>query len=159
GPDQGLQAAGHPRAGPDRDSSDAAQDGEAAGEAGHRLNPGLSQRRRGRGDRRRIVADAGGISGLANRVGDVARIMVSPGGASLPARQEQFSGIMTGAKAGAQTPQERARTAAEQLVATALVQPVLKQLRESNNAAPPFAPNQAERTFRSLFDAAIAQRM
>src|SRR5262245_38953074 len=104
------------------------------------------------------MAETGGISGLANRVGDMARTMAPPGGALL-SKQEQFSGIMTRAKAEAQTPEERARTASEQLVATALVQPVLKQLRETNNAAAPFAPNQAERTFRGLFDAAIAQRM
>jgi Rod binding domain-containing protein len=104
------------------------------------------------------VAEVGGISGFANRVEDVARMGAPAGSGSLLSKQEQFSGLLARSKA-AQTPEERARSAAEQLVATALVQPVLKQLRESNNAAPPFAPNQAERTFRGLFDAAIAQRM
>lgn len=105
------------------------------------------------------MADIGGISGMADRAGDIARITAQPAGGSLRAKQETFSGIISRAKTDAMTPEERARSAAEQLVATALVQPVLKQLRESNNAAAPFAPNQAERTFRGLFDASIAQRM
>jgi Rod binding domain-containing protein len=72
--------------------------------------------------------------------------------------QQSFSAVLSRAKPG-ETAEERARTGAEQLVSTALVQPVLKSLRESNNAAPPFAPNQAERSFRSLMDASLAQRM
>jgi hypothetical protein len=54
---------------------------------------------------------------------------------------------------------EKAREAAEQLVAIGLVQPVLKELRESNRASPPFAPSQGERQFRALLDAELAQRI
>lgn len=50
----------------------------------------------------------------------------------------------------------KAREAAEQLVATTLVLPVLKQLRESNNAAPPFAPTNAEKQFGALLDHRLA---
>jgi hypothetical protein len=50
------------------------------------------------------------------------------------------------------TPEARAREAAEMLVATTLVEPVFKQLRESNNAAPPFAPGQGEKQFGQLLD-------
>ncbi|MCC5824502.1 MAG: hypothetical protein LAT64_09710 [Phycisphaerales bacterium] len=50
----------------------------------------------------------------------------------------------------------RAREAAEQLVSTTLVLPVLKQLRESNNAAPPFGPTDAEKQFGSLLDHRLA---
>ncbi len=56
-------------------------------------------------------------------------------------------------------PELRAREAAEQLVAIGLVQPVLKELRESNRASPPFAPSQGERQFRALMDAELAQRI
>lgn len=58
-----------------------------------------------------------------------------------------------------QTPPERARDVAEQYVSIALVQPLLKQLRETSNAAPPFAPTQAEKQFRALTDADLAQRI
>jgi Rod binding domain-containing protein len=57
------------------------------------------------------------------------------------------------------TPQARAREVAEQYVSIALVQPLLKQLRETSNAAPPFAPTQAEKQFRALTDADLAQRI
>lgn len=74
--------------------------------------------------------------------------------------QELFSQVISRAQSNKEeTPEARARAAAEQLVATALVQPVLKQLRESNHAEAPFAPNAAERSFRSLMDAGLAQRM
>lgn len=58
-----------------------------------------------------------------------------------------------------QTPEQKAREAAEQLVATALVQPVLKQLRETNNAAEPFKPNSAERSFGQMMDTQMSQRI
>lgn len=57
------------------------------------------------------------------------------------------------------TAQDKARDAAEQLVAVGLVQPVLKELRDSNRAAPPFAPGTGERQFRALMDAEVAQRI
>lgn len=47
---------------------------------------------------------------------------------------------------------EQARRAAEGLVATSFIKPILAQLRESNNAAAPFAPTQAEKQFGSLLD-------
>lgn len=53
--------------------------------------------------------------------------------------------------------EDTARHAAEMLVATTLVEPVLKQLRESNNAAPPFAPTQAEKQFGAILDHRLAQ--
>ena len=58
-----------------------------------------------------------------------------------------------------QTREEQARDVAEQYVSITLVQPMLKQLRETNNAAPPFAPTAAEKQFRSLTDADLAQRI
>lgn len=52
-----------------------------------------------------------------------------------------------------------ARRAAEQLVSQSFVQPMLKLLRSSNSAAPPFAPGPAEKQFRSLMDTELAQRI
>jgi Rod binding domain-containing protein len=58
-----------------------------------------------------------------------------------------------------QTDEERARDTAEQLVTQTFILPLLKQLRESSQAAPPFAPNQAEKQFRALQDTELAQRI
>src|SRR5205085_4117838 len=44
-------------------------------------------------------------------------------------------------------------------VAIALIQPVLKQLREANAAAPPFAPSSGEKQFQSLFDNQVARQI
>lgn len=54
------------------------------------------------------------------------------------------------------TPEDRAREAARQLVSTTLVEPILKQARENNRAAAPFAPTQAEKQFGSLLDHRLA---
>ncbi|RMH27705.1 MAG: hypothetical protein D6692_07260 [Planctomycetota bacterium] len=54
-------------------------------------------------------------------------------------------------------PEDRALDAARQLVATTLVEPILKQARETNHAPPPFGPTQAERQFGSLLDHKLAQ--
>ncbi len=84
----------------------------------------------------------------------------------LGADQRSFAAILgrdwQAPGAPAQTPEQRARSTAEQYVAIALVQPVLKQLRDPNPAVPPFAPfapTQAERQFRALMDAELAQRL
>ncbi len=52
-----------------------------------------------------------------------------------------------------------ARAAAEELVAVTLVQPVLAQMRETNQAEGPFAPGHWEKTFAPLVDAEIARRI
>ncbi|HMN40138.1 MAG TPA: hypothetical protein PKE29_04785 [Phycisphaerales bacterium] len=62
-------------------------------------------------------------------------------------------------QAGDETPAAFARRTAENFVAIGLVQPLLKQMRESNHAAPPFAPTEAEKQFQGLADAELAQRM
>lgn len=59
----------------------------------------------------------------------------------------------------AQTPDQKARQAAEDLVSQTFVQPLLKMFRASSNAKPPFAPTQAEKQFRSLMDVELAQRI
>lgn len=54
---------------------------------------------------------------------------------------------------------EHARDAAEEFVAIAFVEPVLSQIRESNHAAEPFGPTDAEKSFGPLLDAEIARRI
>ncbi|MCW5776106.1 MAG: hypothetical protein KIS87_06685 [Phycisphaeraceae bacterium] len=49
-----------------------------------------------------------------------------------------------------------ARETAEKLVAITFVEPVLKRLRESDGAAPPFGPGPGEKQFRALMDARVA---
>jgi len=66
-----------------------------------------------------------------------------------------------GAAAGSRDAERaaRARATAEEFVATALVQPVLKELRESSTAWGPFAPGSHEKSFGFLLDAHIAGRI
>ncbi|TVQ31738.1 MAG: hypothetical protein EA376_08745 [Phycisphaeraceae bacterium] len=58
-----------------------------------------------------------------------------------------------------QTPEEAARRAAEEFVSISMVQPILSSLRETEDAAAPFAPGDAERRFRPMLDAEIARRI
>lgn len=62
-------------------------------------------------------------------------------------------------KHASETTEQYARRTAESFVAIGLVQPVLQKLRETSNAAPPFAPTDAEKQFRSVADAALAQQI
>src|SRR5205814_4812183 len=81
----------------------------------------------------------------------------------LAARQSAFAAALgrqlpRGDTAGRRgDPDERARDAAEQLVTQTFLLPLLKQLRENDHSAPPFAPTQAEKQFRALGDAGLAQ--
>ncbi|RMH23647.1 MAG: hypothetical protein D6693_11135 [Planctomycetota bacterium] len=50
-----------------------------------------------------------------------------------------------------------ARDAAEEFVAVAFIEPVLRSLRESNHAPAPFGPTAAEKSFGPLLDAQIAR--
>lgn len=53
----------------------------------------------------------------------------------------------------------QARVAAEEFVASSLIFPVLKQLRESNQAWGPFAPGRHEQMFSSLLDGEVASQI
>lgn len=105
------------------------------------------------------------IGGLMNIAGQRLSDLGDPSLAQRQSLDEQasFSSVLSRAHArpGAkdQTPQDRAREAAQQLVATALVQPILKQLRETNNAAEPFKPNPAEKSFGQMMDTELSQRI
>lgn len=93
-----------------------------------------------------LTNPAAARTGLARDQADFARILSmadpSRGGATTEAALD-----------------ERARDAAEQLVAVVLVEPILKQLRESSHAAPPFAPTDGEKQFRSMLDAKLAHEI
>ncbi|MBL0870899.1 MAG: rod-binding protein [Phycisphaerales bacterium] len=78
---------------------------------------------------------------------------------SLTERQEAFAGVLSRARDAGKSDQQRAREAAEDFVAVAFVQPVLKQLRESDRSAAPFNQGPAEKQFRSMMDAAMAKQM
>lgn len=78
---------------------------------------------------------------------------------ALTRRQTEFSAVLGQAKSGdgAPTPEDRARQAAEDFVAIALVQPILKQMRESNQTPPPFGPGEGEKALGGLADAQVAR--
>lgn len=88
---------------------------------------------------------------------------VPAGPAGLLERQRNFGEILS--KAGGPntakppTTEAEARTVAQDFVAMVFVQPILKQLRESNHAAAPFAPGKGEQQFRALMDAEIARKV
>lgn len=76
--------------------------------------------------------------------------------------QADFSRILSIASAEADSTDDadtKARDAAERLVAVVLVQPILKQMRESNQAAEPFKPTRGEQQFQSMLDAKFAQEI
>lgn len=54
---------------------------------------------------------------------------------------------------------DRARQAAEQFVAATFLQPILKEIRSQNRAAPPFGPTDAEKALGPMMDAQMADRM
>lgn len=81
------------------------------------------------------------------------------GGAALSERQGDFAAIISRAQGRAGNGPEAAREAAQQFVAVALVQPLLAQLRATNQAAAPFAPSNAEKQFRGMMDAQRSQEM
>lgn len=74
-------------------------------------------------------------------------------------RQSDFSSILSRQTGKKGTPAQQARQAAEDFVSVAFVQPILKQLRSTNSAAPPFAPGPGEKQFMSLADAQTARQL
>jgi Rod binding domain-containing protein len=72
---------------------------------------------------------------------------------------EGFDSALRRALGGDQQPKQTPRQAAEEFISMALVQPILEQLRETNQAAGPFAPGDAEKRFGPMLDAEIAHRM
>ena len=65
----------------------------------------------------------------------------------------------TNSNEAAQAAKDKARTAAEGLVSTTFIEPILKQIREANQTPPPFGPSQAEKQFSSLLDTKLADEI
>lgn len=81
---------------------------------------------------------------------------------ALGRRQRAFTDVLGQARdrlGPAEGAEARAKAAAQDFVATALIQPILKSLRESTNAAPPFAPGPAEKQFRGMMDAQLSKQI
>lgn len=76
---------------------------------------------------------------------------------ALGGRQQAFLDALGRARATDPAPVDQARDTAEKFVAMAFIQPLLKDLRNASWAAPPFSPTPAERSFRALTDAQLAQ--
>jgi len=73
-------------------------------------------------------------------------------------KQSQFSRLLVGERAKAVSEDEATRIARD-LVAVSLVQPLLKEWREAEQSPPPFGPGQAEKQFRAMQDANLAQEL
>lgn len=97
-------------------------------------------------------ANAISIAGALGGTAAIARTGVS-------ARQGEFARLMAIADRAPGGGSSDPRQAAEQLVAMVLVEPVLERVRESSEAAPPFRANEAEKQFRALMDARLAQEI
>lgn len=79
---------------------------------------------------------------------------------SIAMRDAGFARLLANASVGRDTiTDDQTRQAAEQLVAVTFIQPILRAARESNNAAPPFAPTAIEKQFGPLMDARLSDAM
>ena len=90
--------------------------------------------------------------GFAGRGGETFRSILSTATQG-PLQNGSIPGEATKEKAA------DSRRAAEDFIAQTLILPVLKQLRETNQAAAPFAPGDAERQFMPMYDEMIAQQI
>ena len=73
-------------------------------------------------------------------------------------RQRDFSAVIARDDADPRSVGS-ARRAAEDFVSMAFVEPMLAQMRESNNAAPPFAPGPAEKQFGEIMDQVLSRQI
>lgn len=106
---------------------------------------------------------------ISSGAGAGAMPMVARAGspAALRDRQGLFDSVLRGVReepaAPGESPDEamrrRVRASAEEFISMALVQPILKQAREANQAPPPFGPGEGERSFGHLADAQVARRI
>lgn len=91
---------------------------------------------------------------------DRAKLAMSSGGSSDAERHQDFQTLLGRVTStGDQSPEELARKSAEQFVAMTFVQPLLKQMRESDHSAAPFAQTQGQKQFQSLIDADLSQKI
>jgi hypothetical protein len=105
-----------------------------------------------------VSGDHAGLN-AAGRLGMLSAGLAGASAGDLAGARRSFKIVLGKAVGEAQGREQRAREGAEQLVAQTFVLPLLKQLRESDRTAPPFAPTQAEKQFRALMDAELAQQL
>ena len=96
------------------------------------------------------------LGSIANLTGNLTGLDPTDRPASAD-QTERFEQLIERAKAGA--PEAEIRQAAEQLVSATFIVPVLSQIREPNNAAPPFAPTQGEKQFGAILDQRVADEI
>jgi len=97
----------------------------------------------------------------------MARAGVFPGGSAIArgledGRAGEFARMLAqseGAGGRGQEGPQATRRSAEQLVSVTFIQPMLRSMRESSQAAPPFAPTQVEKQFGPMLDARMADAM
>lgn len=94
------------------------------------------------------------VSSLHNPTANPSRMLA----AAAPARAEGFATLLRSAGAE-RTVDEQARQAAEQLVASALVTPMLSEIREEPLNAGLFHGGLAEDSFRQQMDGILADRI
>ena len=103
------------------------------------------------------------MSGVIDGIGTGFDARVRTATNSAAQRQRDFAELLnrelTRPGAGDRTPEERARSAAEDFVATSLVEPLLKSVREANEAPAPWGPSDVEKSFGSLMDADRARQI
>lgn len=105
---------------------------------------------------------ATGISGSLSTPAWVSGRGAGGAGDAAGASQRREDFLTALGRRGGQTqaePEARARAAAQDFVSIAFVQPILKELRESNKTPPPFGPGQAEKHLRGLLDSTMAQQV
>jgi Rod binding protein len=101
------------------------------------------------------------MPGSMSRLRSVGAAGVGGAGDAVDRERDAYNLVMGRAQGSSAkaTPKERARKAAEQLVAITFVRPILEEMRRSNNAAPPFGPSSGEKQFRSFLDAKLANEI
>lgn len=76
------------------------------------------------------------------------------------AEQRSFSQIMaTGNRLRGASEEDAAQEAAQGLVAVTLIEPILREARESRSTEPPFGLTEGEKQFGALMDARTAERI
>lgn len=104
--------------------------------------------------KKNTVMGSGLNVGLADRQREFGRLLGRQLSIAAPENGSSSTGTDSGAAAGPSV-----REAAEDLVSIALVQPVLKQIRDGNHLPPPFGPGPAEKQFGTLVDAQWSRSM
>ena len=107
------------------------------------------------------MLDRSSLSGLPTAAAVLAQRGLGPGGRGRIPGEDDFGSVLERATSldHGTKKEDRAQGAAEDFVSVVFVDPILKQAREMNHAAPPFAPSTGEKQFGALLDARIARQI